>query len=314
MRMVPLRHFSFTQATETGANMEIKSLLKQNPIVRIYKIVTNLVRSRSIKRTLKHLENTRYLMGIQLKETLESLQRELPQSDKDLIKRIEVERKRLLGNNEPLNDGSFGEGGLYDKNTSISLVCSKGCKPPKLLMLYLLTRTIKPQTVIELGTNVGISSAYIGMALKVNAQNGTITTLEASPYRLRLAKEVHHNLGIDNISYVEGLFQDTLSASLTDLGSVDLAFIDGDHKYQSTLDYFEEILRFSNPDTVFVFDDIRWSDEMERAWSRIQSDDRLGIKVDLFKIGICVRGQQEVSRQFVFGAGEATILFTEKKL
>jgi predicted O-methyltransferase YrrM len=263
---------------------------------------------------LKHLEDTHYPQGIQLKEALESLQRELPQSDKDWIERIEVERKRLLSNNEPLNDGSFGEGGLYDKNTSVSRVCSKGSKPPKLLMLYLLTRAIKPQTVIELGTNVGISSAYIGMALKVNAQNGTITTLEASPYRLRLAKEVHLNLGIDNISYVEGLFKDTLSASLTDLGSIDLAFIDGDHKYQPTLDYFEEILRFSTPDTVFVFDDIRWSDGMKRAWSQIQSDDRLGLKVDLSRIGVCVRGQQEVSQRFVFGASEAKIFFSEKKM
>jgi predicted O-methyltransferase YrrM len=294
--------------------MEIKSLLKQIPILREYKIVTSRVKNRSIRKTLKLMANTHYPIGIRLKETLESLQRELPQPDKNLIERIEVERKRLLGINEPLNDGSFGEGGLYDKNTSVSRVCSKGCKPPKLLMLYLLTRAIRPQTVIELGTNVGISSAYIGMALKVNAQNGTITTLEASPYRLRLAKEVHRNLGINNISYVEGLFQDTLSTSLTDLVSVDLAFIDGDHKYQSTLDYFEEILRFSSPDTVFVFDDIRWSDEMERAWSRIQSDDRLSLKVDLFKVGICVRGQQELSQRFVFGAGEAAILFSEKKL
>lgn len=34
--------------------------------------------------------------------------------------------------------------------------------------------------VIELGTNVGISSAYIGAALKINAQKGKMTTLEAS--------------------------------------------------------------------------------------------------------------------------------------
>lgn len=295
--------------------MKIKSLLKQIPfLVQVNKTVISLVRSRSIKKTLKHLEDTHYPIGIRLKETLESLQRELPQSDKGWIERVEVERKRLLGNNELLNDGSFGEGGLYDKNTSVNRACSRGCKPRKLLMLYLLTRAIKPQTVIELGTNVGISSAYIGMALKVNAQNGTITTLEASPYRLRLAKEVHRNLGIDNVSYVEGLFQDTLSESLAELGAIDLAFIDGDHKYQSTLDYFEEIFRFSTPDTVFVFDDIRWSDGMKRAWSQIQSDDRLGLKVDLFKIGICVRGQQEISQRIVFGAGESTIFFSERKM
>lgn len=281
--------------------MTIKSLLTQIPFaVPVYKNVIILARSRSNKRILKQLQNTPYPLGVKLKEALESLQQKLPPSDQTWMKRIDVERKRLLRRNDPLDDSSLGDGGVYDRDVSIRRAC-KASKPPKpALMLYLLTRAIKPHTVIELGTNVGLSSAYIGAALKVNAQNGTITTLEVSPYRLRLAKEVHRNLGINNISYVEGLFKDTLSPSLTDLGSIDLAFIDGDHQCQPTLDYFEDLLSFSALNSVFVFDDIRWSDGMARAWSQIQSDDRLGLIVHLYSMGVGVRRQQEVSRRFVF--------------
>jgi predicted O-methyltransferase YrrM len=167
------------------------------------------------------------------------------------------------------------------------------------LLLFSLARTTKPLHVLELGTNVGISSAYLGAALKANGQKGRLTTLEVSPYRLRLAKEVHRNLGIDNISYVKGLFVDVLRPALADLGSVDLAFIDGHHQYQPTLAYFEEIFGFSSPGAVFVFDDIRWSDGMRRAWSRIQADDRLGLIVDLYYLGICARRQPENSQRFV---------------
>ena len=100
---------------------------------------------------------------------------------------------------------------------------------------------------------------------------------------------------------------------MADLGLIDLAFIDGHHQYQPTLDYFEEIFRFSTPDTVFVFDDIRWSDGMKRAWSQIQSDDRLNLIVDLSRIGVCMRGQKEVSQHFVFGADGVRIFFNDKE-
>ena len=263
--------------------MNIKRLINRIPFaVQAYKTFTSLVHDRASRKILKQLENTPYSQGVQIAEALKSIQRKLPQFDREWTERIEVERKRLLACREPLNNGSLGEGGLYDNGVTVQQACLVSKPPKPALLLFMLTRAIKPSHVIELGTNVGISSAYIGAALKLNRQNGKIITLDASPYRLRLAKEVHRNLGIDNISYVEGLFTDTLNPSLIQLGSIDLAFIDGHHQYQPTLDYFEEILKSSTPEAVFVFDDIRWSDGMKKAWSQVQSDDRLGVIVDLF--------------------------------
>jgi predicted O-methyltransferase YrrM len=282
--------------------MIIMRLIKQNPLAaQVYKTFISLVHGRANRKILEQLKNTPYPQGAQIAEALESLQRKLPQPDQKWIERIEVERKRLLSRKEPLNDGSLGVGGLYDNDVTIQQACLVSKPPLPALQLFLLTRTVKPSHVIELGTNVGISSAYIGAALKLNGQNGKIITLDASPYRQRLAKEVHCNLGIDNISYGEGLFTDTLNPSLIQLGSIDLAFIDGHHQYQPTLDYFEEILEFSTPSAAFVFDDIRWSDGMKKAWSQIQSDDRLGMIVDLSSVGVCTRSQQEVPQRLVFG-------------
>ena len=185
-------------------------MLKQIPFIpQLHKAITTSIRSISNQKTLKQLGDTSYPQGMKLREVLEQLEQELTQSEQNWITRIEDERKHLLSRDEPLNDGSLGEGGLYDNDITIKRACKASKLPKSALMLYLLTRAIKPQNVIELGTNVGISSAYVGAALKVNVKNGKLTTLDASPYRQRLAKEVHCNLSIDNISCVRR--QETIS-------------------------------------------------------------------------------------------------------
>lgn len=280
--------------------MNIRKYIKQNPFaVQAQQTLTTVVQGLSNRKVLRQLASTPYSQGVQIAEAINLLQRKLSHPDREWIGKIEAERKRLLGRGDPLIDGSLGEGGLYDKGKTIQRVCMASKPAKQALLLFWLTRVLKPLSVIELGTNVGISSAYIGAALKLNRQNGRMITLDASPYRQRLAKEVHRNVGIDNISCVEGLFTDTLIPSSKELGAIEMAFIDGHHLYQPTLDYFEEILKLSASNAVFIFDDIRWSDGMRKAWSEIQADDRLGVVVDLGSVGVSSRRQADISRRFV---------------
>lgn len=287
--------------------MKLKRLIEQIPFAatlhkKFIVPTQNRSRKRKMEQLAKQLEDTPYAEGRQFAEALKSLHQDLPQPDQDWVDGIERERQRLLCSQEPLVNGSLNEEDLPHKDDDVTIqqACMASKGPVQALLLFMLTRTVNPTQVIELGTNVGISSAYIGAAMKINGKGGKLITLDRSPYRLRLAQEVHRNLGIDNISCIQGVFTDTLKPSLRQLGSVDLAFIDGHHRYQPTLDYFDEVLEFSTPDGVFVFDDIRWSDGMRKAWSKIQSDDRLGVLVDLSSVGICARHKQEISQRFVF--------------
>lgn len=281
--------------------MHIKTHLKQIPFaVTIHNKIKIQRRKRSSTAILKKLKKSHCDQATQIWEALISLQRsELPLTDSDWKDKIELERQHLLKRYEPLIDGSLETPGLYDEGVSVMHACQVSKSPKPALLLFLLVRALKPKNIIELGTNVGISSAYISAGLQGSELAIRITTLDASPYRQRLAKEVHRNLGLNNISYVQGLFTDTLRTTLEALGLVDLAFIDGHHQYQPTLDYFEDILKFSSPDAVFVFDDIRWSDGMKKAWTQIQSDERLGLIVDLDSVGICARRQNDNSQRFV---------------
>lgn len=218
---------------------------------------------------------------------------------RDLILEIEQERKRMLLRTEPLVDGSLGEGGLYDKNVSIQAACRVSKWPKAALLLYFLIREFKPSTVLELGTNVGISSAYQAAALKLNGQNSKLITLESSPYRLKLAKELHKNLGLENIVYIQGLFTETLEKTLAEFNPIDFAFIDGHHQYQPTLDYFDKIWKHSWANSIFVFDDIRWSDGMKQAWRELQADRRMSVVIDLNPMGICVGSRQPYAKRYV---------------
>lgn len=226
--------------------------------------------------------------GKKIVRVLREFRKQLPISEAIMIKKIETERARLLNQHIPLIDGSLDNGGLYDRGVTISAAC-KVSKPPKqCLLLYKLIRVFQPQTVIELGTNVGISSAFQAAALSTNGKGGHLVTLEASPYRLKLARDLHQAVGLNNVSYVEGLFSETLSRTLNDIDPIDCAFIDGHHQYQPTLDYFNAVWKHSNPSSLFIFDDIRWPEGMERAWSEIQQDNRLELAVDLNSMGICI--------------------------
>jgi predicted O-methyltransferase YrrM len=251
--------------------------------------------------TLRRLAQTPYHHGRELSRVLRQVRGSLPAPEQDRIARIEAERRRLLLRDEPLVNGTLGPGGLYDTGVSIRAACEISKPPRQAVLLYLLIRAVKPLSVLELGTNVGISAAYQATALQLNGQGGQLITLDASPYRLQMARELHQRLGVDrHVNYVLGFFSDTLPRTLEGVGSVDFSFIDGHHQYQPTLDYFRAIADHSTDGALFVFDDIRWSEDMTRAWTEVQNDPRLGLAVDLYAMGLGVVTRQPSSKRYRF--------------
>lgn len=191
---------------------------------------------------------------------------------------IERERHRLLADKQLL-----GQDTPFDAAVTVSEACAVSKSPRQAALLAAIVRAFSPRHAIELGTNVGISSAYIASAME-----GTLVTLEGSTCRHKLARELHVNLGLTNVEYVTGMFADTLRTALDQMPEVDFAFIDGHHEYQATLDYSESIIGRAKPGAVFVFDDIRWSPGMHAAWSRLKADPRFGLVVDFWSMGVGV--------------------------
>ena len=196
---------------------------------------------------------------------------------------IELQRKRMLSDTKPIS--STGNGVAFDPDDLTvrdACIVSKPARAAELLRS--LVNSFKPSHSIELGTNIGVSSAYIARGCQPNR----LTTFEVSSNRLVVAKDLHSRLGIRNVSYVEGFFEHTLAPFLSQTGPIDFAFIDGNHQFIATLDYFNLIQAHAAPVCLYVFDDIRWSDGMRQAWQKLSCDDRFSVVVDFDKVGVAV--------------------------
>ncbi len=141
---------------------------------------------------------------------------------------------------------------------------------------------INPQYAIEIGTSVGISTLYQAHGIA----NGFLISLEGNPKSIEIAKYNAEKLGLQNIQFIEGLFENTLPEVVHQLPQIDYVFFDGNHSIAATLQYFEWCLTKAHENTVFIFDDIRWSDDMQLAWKKICNHEKVIVTLDLFFLGI----------------------------
>ncbi len=206
------------------------------------------------------------------------------------IDRIEAQRRELLSCEQALAPEPGDLDVSHDIGVSVGAACRVSKSRKAATLLHLLVRAHQPNRCIELGTNVGISAAYQAAALALIGK-GRLTTLETSTRRIEIARRLSRSLGLSNIDFIPGSFEDCLEDVLSE-GVVDYAFIDGNHRCGPTLAYFDAIWQCSSEGALIVFDDIRWSKEMTTAWRRIQRDDRVRIAVDLWEVGVCVTTRQ----------------------
>lgn len=164
-------------------------------------------------------------------------------------------------------------------------------------VLLNLTRALRPARALELGTCVGLSTAYQAAGLELAGGGGRITTLEADPRRVELALENLTRLELAGcVDAYPGRFQEALGPALERIEGLGFAFVDGNHRRKATLDYFARIAARLERGGVILFDDIRWSRGMERAWAEIAADPRVALAVDLHGLGACVLGQPATAR------------------
>lgn len=172
----------------------------------------------------------------------------------------------------------------YETAITIGKAC-EASKPEKwcraLLSLVLAT---KPDSVVEMGTNIGISGLYIAAGLKVNGR-GTLLTMEGAPSKAVVAANGFEQLQMP-AGVVVGDFADTFDATLDRAGRVDLAFVDGFHEGAATVRYHHMLKRAASPGAVLVYDDINWSEGMKQAWESIRNDPDIGYVLDYGAIGI----------------------------
>ena len=199
---------------------------------------------------------------------------------------IEKLRSQLLKSNETINVEDLGAGSYAKDNArvrKIADIARLAAKPRKYAqLLFRIVRYYKYVNLLELGTSLGLTSAYLASA----SQEGRLLSIEGSPEIAKLAQKNFSQLALNNVRILNGNFDELLNTALSEIVQPDLIFFDGNHRFEPTLRYFKQCLPFAQQETVFIFDDIHWSDEMEQAWKTIQQDEAITCTIDLFFIGL----------------------------
>ncbi|SRR5579871_15207 len=212
---------------------------------------------------------------------------------------IENIRKQLLSNGTVIEIEDFGAGSALSKNKQrkISDIAKDAAKKKKLAqLLFRIVNYYQPERVIELGTSLGISTAYLASA----NSNSKLVTIEGSAALAKMARRNFELLDLANIQLITGTFDQVLPEVLKIDNPIDLAFIDGNHRKLPTIKYFDQLTEHSSPLSIFIFDDIHWSKEMEEAWKIIKASEKVTLTIDLFFLGLVFfRKDFKVKQDFV---------------
>jgi len=198
---------------------------------------------------------------------------------------IEAVRKLMLKDKRKVHVTDLGAGSQVEdkKERTISSLAKHSANQPFVCrILFRIVNFYKPKRMLELGTSLGISTNYQAAA----SLDGRMVTIEGCPNTAHLAAGNFKLLGAKNISLLEGDFDKMLPVAANELGPFDYVFIDGNHRKEPTIRYFETCVAHAHPDSVFVFDDIHWSDGMEAAWETIKQHPKVKLSIDLFFFGV----------------------------
>ncbi len=217
---------------------------------------------------------------------------------------IQSLRKELRRNRQLITIADFGAGPRKagskvnaSRQRSISDIARNSQKPARFgRLLFRLNRRFASKTIVDLGTSLGMTTAYVAEAAK---PDGHVLTFEGCPETAAVARQNFERLGLQNVTIVVGNLDETLAPHIASLAPIDFVFFDANHRYEPTVRYFETCLTNIHNDTVFVFDDIHWSDEMEQAWAYIKNHSSVTLTVDLFWVGLVFFRQEQPKQDFV---------------
>jgi predicted O-methyltransferase YrrM len=205
--------------------------------------------------------------------------------------KIEHLRKKLLISKKEIDVTDLGTGSSGKR--TIGEIAERSAKGKKYCeLLFRIVYRFKPAVILELGTSLGISTAYLATA----HPDAKVITIEGCPNTAAEARKNFESLGLKNIESVTGNFDTILPAALRQLPSAfcQLVFLDGNHRKEPTLRYFTQCLEYAGSDSIFIFDDIHWSTEMEAAWEEIKNHPKVTVTVDLFFLGLVFLRKEQV--------------------
>lgn len=202
-------------------------------------------------------------------------------------------RKALLQNTNTIEVTDFGAGSKVFKNNKRAvhqIAKNAGISVKRAKLLFRIMKYFQPESILEIGTSLGLATSALALGTRVEGErseanrNSKITTLEGCKETLEIATHQFEKFDFQNVNPVATEFSTYLKNSLP--SSIDLIYFDGNHSEEATLGYFELALSTISNNSVWIFDDIHWSEEMHSAWETIKKHPKVTVTIDTFQWGI----------------------------
>lgn len=208
-------------------------------------------------------------------------------------------RNSLLENENTIEVTDFGAGSrVFKSNTRqiAKIAKTAGITSKRAELLFRIAQYFQPTNILEIGTSLGLATS----ALSLGNENGKITTLEGCPNTMNQCQLQFQKFNFNNVGFINTEF----SAYFKNLQptTYNLIYFDGNHSKKATLDYFELLLPTITNDSVWIFDDIHWSLEMEDAWKIIKNHKSVKVTIDTFQWGIVFFREEQEKEHFVIRA------------
>ncbi|MDO4728152.1 MAG: class I SAM-dependent methyltransferase [Bacteroidota bacterium] len=206
-------------------------------------------------------------------------------------------RNTLLNDSRIIEVTDYGSGSRVFKDNKRkvrAIAQNAGISSYRAKLLFRLIQYFAPQNILEIGTSLGLATVSMALA----NQQSKITTLEGCPNTLAVAQSRFSQFNLTNIEAVEtefGKYLDDLDKDQV----FDMIYFDGNHSKEATLNYFHQLLPTINNNSVWVFDDIHWSTDMEQAWQLIKQHPLVTVTIDTFYWGLVFFRTEQAKEHFV---------------
>jgi len=207
-------------------------------------------------------------------------------------------RKSLLENKNFIEVTDFGAGSKVFKSNrrQISKIASTaGISPKKAELLFRVVNYFKPENILEIGTSLGLATS----ALALGNPKAKVITLEGCPQTANIAQNQLDEFNCKNVENVISEFESFLISENLQATHYNLIYFDGNHSKKATLAYFDLLLSTITNDSVWIFDDIHWSAEMEEAWEIIKQHPKVIVTIDTFQWGFVFFRREQKKEHFV---------------
>ncbi len=202
-------------------------------------------------------------------------------------------RKSLLQNKNSIEVTDFGAGSRVFKSSTRAInqiAKTSGISSKRAALLFRLVNYFQPTTILEIGTSLGLATS----ALSLGNKNAEITTIEGCKNTLNQCQLQLQKFNINNVTCINSEFESYFKNYQLSIINHQLIYFDGNHSKEATLTYFELLLPTVTNETVWIFDDIHWSPDMNAAWEIIRNHPKVTVTIDTFQWGmVFFRSEQE---------------------